>query len=87
MYISRSYVRTLKDARRVRRATLHRQAVGVMDKEKEVKEREIFFFAQTPVCLACCSGGLSDRANFMLRNALWGVALGMHAQVNNNFHA
>ena len=28
-----------------------------------------------------------DRANFMLRNALWGVALGMHAQVNNNFHA
>ena len=34
----------------------------------------IFFFVQV------------DRANFRLRNALWGVALGMHAQVNNNFH-
>jgi hypothetical protein len=62
MYISRSYVRTLKDARRVRRATLHRQAVGVMDKEKEVKERErIFFFAMHGVLfrlierISCCA--------------------------------
>ena len=54
-----------------------------MDKEKEmkeVKEREGVLKREYAWCVVQV-----DRANFMLRNALWGVALGMHAQVNNNF--